>query len=84
MTAAEREKKVAELAKPILEKGVQEIEEKDFLKGLVEKSNLQQYATRTAERSIDAMIKSQQEFGSLLSKAYMTAITVGDTYGEAK
>lgn len=37
-----------------------------------------------ARKDVDKFIDSYQHIGSILSKGYMTAITVGDTYGEAK
>jgi hypothetical protein len=33
---------------------------------------------------VEKFMKSYQHIGEILSKGYMTAITVGDTYGEAK
>ena len=37
-----------------------------------------------AQAELDSFIKGYNNIGSILSKGYMTAITVGDTYGEAK
>lgn len=45
------------------------------------KSTIANYA---AAAPIDSFIKGYNKIGSILSKGYMTAITVADTYGEAK
>lgn len=37
-----------------------------------------------AQAEMDSFIKGYNKIGEILSKGYMTAITVGDTYGEAK
>lgn len=37
-----------------------------------------------AKSALEAWVKQYNELGGILSKGYMTAITVGDTYGEAK
>lgn len=52
----------------------------DAAKGLQE---LNTKAFYDARRVVDQSLKSYQKVGELLSKAYMTGITVGDTYGEA-
>lgn len=41
-------------------------------------------ATLKAQSQMDSWIKGYNKIGEILSKGYMTAITVGDTYGEAK
>jgi hypothetical protein len=41
-------------------------------------------ATFAAERDLESFVKGYQNIGAILSKGYMTMITVGDTYGEAK
>lgn len=37
-----------------------------------------------AQAQLDSFIKGYNKIGEIFSKGYMTAITVGDTYGEAK
>lgn len=37
-----------------------------------------------AQSELDSFMKGYQKLGEIMSKGYMTAITVGDTYGEAK
>lgn len=37
-----------------------------------------------AQAELDSFMKGYQKLGEVMSKGYMTAITVGDTYGEAK
>lgn len=37
-----------------------------------------------AQAELDSFIKGYQKIGEIFSKGYMTAVTVGDTYGEAK
>ena len=37
-----------------------------------------------AAQMLESYMKDYNKIGSILSKAYMTAVTVGDTYGEAK
>lgn len=41
-------------------------------------------APMVGQKAVENFMKDYQHIGSVLSKAYMTAITVGDTYGEAK
>lgn len=45
--------------------------------------NLRAAETVKAQAELDSFIKGYTKLGSVLSKGYMTAITVGDTYGEA-
>lgn len=45
---------------------------------------LQVVGTVKAQADFDSWFKGYQKIGEVLSKGYMTAITVGDTYGEAK
>ena len=45
---------------------------------------LQIAPTLQAQAEMDSWIKGYNKIGEILSKGYMTAITVGDTYGEAK
>ncbi len=40
--------------------------------------------TFNAQSQLDSFIKGYNKLGEILSKGYMTAIVVGDTYGEAK
>jgi hypothetical protein len=37
-----------------------------------------------ASKDMEKFMKAYQHLGSTLSKGYMTAVTVGDTFGEAK
>lgn len=58
-------------------------------KGLFDKRNqmisdLNAASQVQAARQLNQYVKDYQEFGAALSKGYMTAVTVGDTYGEAK
>ena len=53
----------------------------DILKAEVERKAV---ATLNAEAELDSFIKGYYKIGEVLSKGYMTALTVGDTYGEAK
>lgn len=46
--------------------------------------DLQTVATLKAQADYESWMKGYQKIGEVLSKGYMTAITVGDTYGEAK
>ena len=41
-------------------------------------------AALKAQAEMDSFLKSYQKIGEILSKGYMTGITVADTYGEAK
>lgn len=41
-------------------------------------------AQRNAQQSLEAVVKSYQKIGEIAGKAYMTGITISDTYGEAK
>ena len=41
-------------------------------------------AALKAQADMDSFLKSYQKIGEILSKGYMTGITVADTYGEAK
>lgn len=56
----------------------------------ITESELKSYATAKqatmlmGNSDVEKFMKSYQHIGSILSKGYMTAITVGDTYGEAK
>ena len=45
---------------------------------------LQATATKVGQRYVDDIIKSHQKIGEVISKAYMTGLTVQDTYGEAR
>lgn len=47
-------------------------------------AELRLMATKDAQRQVEAIIARNQKLGAVLSKGYMTAVTVGDTYGEAK
>lgn len=51
---------------------------------LVAKANLTAVESIKAQAQLDSFIKGYNKIGEILSKGYMTAITVGDTYGEAK
>ena len=53
----------------------------DFLKA---DKRLKLTAALDAERELKSFVKGYNDLGSILSKGYMTMITVGDTYGEAK
>lgn len=53
----------------------------DIQKGFKELKTIQQ---AKAISELDSYIKGYNKIGEILSKAYMTGITVGDTYGEAK
>lgn len=55
--------------------------EKDIIKASAE---LQASAALKAQSELDSFIKGYNKIGEILSKGYMTMITVGDTYGEAK
>ena len=49
--------------------------------------SIQELRTRSAlaaQAELNSFVKGYQKVGEILSKGYMTAITVGDTYGEAK
>lgn len=45
---------------------------------------LRTMSTLKAQAELDSFMKGYQKLGEVMSKGYMTAITVGDTYGEAK
>ena len=45
---------------------------------------LRTMSTLKAQAELDSFMKGYQKLGEIMSKGYMTAITVGDTYGEAK
>ena len=45
--------------------------------------NLRASEAVKAQAELDSFVKGYTKLGSVLSKGYMTAITVGDTYGEA-
>lgn len=49
-----------------------------------ELQDLQKVATLRAQSDYESWMKGYQKIGEVLSKGYMTGITVGDTYGEAK
>lgn len=51
---------------------------------LAAKRDLYQNAAVQAVADLNSWKKGYQKIGEVLSKGYMTAITVGDTYGEAK
>lgn len=51
---------------------------------LKQQNELFQLAPHMAQSELDSFIKGYNKLGEVLSKGYMTAITVGDTYGEAK
>ena len=48
------------------------------------KTSLNMDATLKAQAAMDSFVKGYQKIGDVLSKGYMTGITVADTYGEAK
>lgn len=54
---------------------------KEFLKA---ESELKAVSALKAQSELDSFIKGYNKLGEVLSKGYMTMITVGDTYGEAK
>lgn len=45
---------------------------------------LEARATSAAQAEMDSFVKGFNKLGEVISRGYMTAITVGDTYGEAK
>lgn len=45
---------------------------------------LRTMSTLKAQAELDSFMKGYQKLGEVMSKGYMTAITVSDTYGEAK
>ena len=45
---------------------------------------LRTMSTLKAQAELNSFMKGYQKLGEVMSKGYMTAITVGDTYGEAK
>lgn len=47
-------------------------------------NELRTMSTLKAQAELDSFMKGYQKLGEVMSKGYMTAITVGDTYGEAK
>ena len=47
-------------------------------------NELRTMSTLKAQAELDSFMKGYQKLGEIMSKGYMTAITVGDTYGEAK
>lgn len=47
-------------------------------------TNLRAIEAIKAQAELNSFIKGYNSIGEILSKGYMTAITVGDTYGEAK
>lgn len=47
-------------------------------------ANLRAVEAIKAQAELNSFIKGYNSIGEILSKGYMTAITVGDTYGEAK
>ena len=58
---------------------------KDSNKDLVEAlQSLRVKSSLQAQMELDSFMKGYQKIGEVLSKGYMTAITVMDTYGEAK
>lgn len=48
------------------------------------RQELNTVAALKAQAEMDSFLKSYQKIGEILSKGYMTGITVADTYGEAK
>ena len=54
---------------------------REFLKAETE---LKAVSALKAQSELDSFIKGYNKLGEVLSKGYMTMITVGDTYGEAK
>ena len=48
------------------------------------KEELNAVAALKAQAEMDSFLKNYQKLGEVLSKGYMTGITVADTYGEAK
>ena len=57
----------------------------DALEELIElKAQHETMATLKAQAALEKYVESYHNLGSIMSKAYMTGITVQDTYGEAK
>lgn len=50
----------------------------------VRASELNQIAARNAQAEMDSFVKGYHKLGEILGRGYMTAVTVGNTYGEAK
>ena len=78
---AEIEKKYKDAAKESIEKLTNNGNGLDFLKKAREISEM---APLKAQAEFDSFLKGYNKLGEVLSKGYMTAITVGDTFGEAK
>lgn len=66
------------------EKVVESLRKSGDADWLVAKANLTAVESIKAQAQLDSFIKGYNKLGEVLSKGYMTAITVGDTYGEAK
>lgn len=76
-----KETKVQDIMDDIISKGVHHAEKKglsDYIAGtkLLNEKKATQY--------VDALVERAQDISSPLAKAYMTALTVQDTYGEAR
>lgn len=84
-----REKKLGQyldkeqkLAKAKVDKLAQQgMDQNDLVKAWTEYAAT---ATSNAQSKLDSFIKGYNNLGSIIGKSYMTMLTVGDTYGEAK
>ena len=65
-------------------KTIEQLLEEGSSKGLLRAGELAGVNRAKAASMLQNYMKSYNNIGSAMSKAYMTAITVGDTYGEAK
>lgn len=71
--------------KDLAETSISEIEKAGLpLEQLKQAYQLRAVAGLKANAELNSFIKGYNKLGEVLSKGYMTAITVGDTYGEAK
>lgn len=79
-------KKLQDARKQLLDGKIQELMKNPKSLVNLNKSikELKSIETLGAQAELDSFIKGYQKLGEIFSKGYMTAITVGDTYGEAK
>lgn len=88
LTETKRSKYIAEQAEKY--KQLNETKLQDLIKNGLSKTDLKTFSDARslegfkAAADYDKFFNSYKNIGEILSKGYMTAITVGDTYGEAK
>lgn len=70
--------------KLIAEKKIKDLQLNDLAQWTRQANEIRTAEAMLAEAELAKALDSSQKLGSMLSKAYMTGITVKDTYGEAK